>query len=150
MVIEMGDIPVGTGRSKAREILSSGKALKKMKEIIEAQGGNPDVTSESLEVGKYSTEVTSDRGGYVDSINNKSIVKVARLAGAPKSKGAGIMIYKKRGMKVDKDEPIYTVFADNKLKLEQATKLAFKLRPIKIEGMVLDTIKSTDNIFLYD
>lgn len=150
MILELGNTPTGMGREKAKELLCSGKALIKMKEIIEAQSGNPDITSDSLEVGKYTQEVVSDRGGYVDSINNKSIVKVARGAGAPKSKGAGIMIHKKKGMKVDKDEPIYTVYADSDLKLTQAIKIAFKLRPIEIEGMVLDTVGRSEGIFLDD
>ena len=150
MVLEMGDVTVGQGRNKAREILCSGKALSKFKEIIEAQGGNPDVTSDSIEIGKYTLEVTSDRDGYVDSINNKSIVKVARSAGTPKSKGAGIMIFKKNGMKVDKDETIYTIFADSELKLQQAAKVAKKARPIAIEGMVLETVEAPNKEFHYD
>lgn len=150
MVLEMGNIPSGTGREKAREILCSGKALKKMKEIINAQGGNPDVTSDSIKVGKYYFEVVSDSDGYVDSINNKSIIRLARTAGTPVSKGAGIMVYKKRGMKVDKNEPIYTLYADSKVKLEEAVKLGNKLRPIAIEGMVLERICNSNELFMYD
>ncbi|WP_455392745.1 AMP phosphorylase [[Eubacterium] cellulosolvens] len=150
MILEMGNAPPGTGREKAKELLCSGRALKKMKEIIDAQGGDPDVTSDSITVGKYTLDVTSDRDGYVDSINNKTIVKVTRAAGAPKSNGAGLMIHKKKGMKVDKDEPIYTIYADSTVKMEQARKIAFKLRPILIEGMVLDTIGTSDRIFFED
>ena len=150
MVLEMGNTPVSTGREKAKDILCSGKALEKMKEIIEAQGGDPDITSDTLKVGEYTLEVTSDRDGYVDSINNKSLVTIARTAGAPKGKGAGIMIYKKKGMKVDKDEPIYTIYSDSKIKLDQAKKVAFKLRPINIEGMILDTIGTSSKLIVYD
>jgi AMP phosphorylase len=150
MILEMAEVHPGKGREKAKDILCSGKALDKLKEIIEAQGGNPDVSSESIQVGKYNRDITSDCDGYVDSINNKSVIKVARTAGAPKSKGAGIMIHKKKGMKVDTDEPIYTVYADNKLKLEEAVKIGNRLRPILIEGMLLETIASTDKLIIYD
>jgi len=126
------------------------KQIPKLKEIISAQGGDPDITSERIEVGKHSRVVTSDRDGYVDSINNKSIIKVSRVAGTPKSKGAGIMIHKKQGMKVDKDEPIYTVYADSKIKLEEAIEVAFKLRPIVIEGMILETLGKSKKLFLAD
>jgi AMP phosphorylase len=146
MILEMGEVPPGMGRERAKDILVSGKALKKFKEIIEAQGGNPDITSETIEIGKYNFEVKSDCDGYVDSINNKSIVKIARAAGAPKGKGAGIMIHKKRGMKVDKNEPIYTVYSDSQVKLDVAVKLSNKLRPIEIEGMVLEKIRNPDKI----
>ncbi len=150
MILEMGEIPPGTGREKAKELLCNGRALEKFKQIVEAQGGNPDVSSDSIDAGKYTFEVLSDRDGYVDSINNKSIVNVARTAGAPKSKGAGIMIHKKRGMKVDKDEPIYTVYADNQVKLTEAVKMGNKLRPIAIEGMVLEKIAESNKIMLND
>jgi AMP phosphorylase len=150
MILELGDEPPGSGSEKAKELICNGKALEKLKEIIEAQGGDPEVTSETIEVGKHNQVVTSDRDGYVDSINNKSIIKVSRAAGTPKSKGAGIMIHKKTGMKVDKNEPIYTVYADSKLKLEEAIKIAFKLRPIVVEGMVLETLSKPKKLFLAD
>jgi AMP phosphorylase len=140
MILEMGEYQTGMGKQKAKDILCSGKALKKMKEIIEAQGGNPDISSDTIEVGKFNQEVRSDSDGYVESINNKSVIQLARTAGAPKSKGAGIYIHKKRGNKVDKDEPIYTVYSDSQVKLEEAVKLGNKLRPIAIEGMVLEKI----------
>jgi AMP phosphorylase len=150
MILDMANGPIGMGRQNAKELIKNGSALKKFKEIIEAQGGDPDVSSETVKVGKYHKKILSDRDGYVDSINNKSIVKVTRAAGAPKSKGAGVIIFKKQGMKVDKDEPIYEIYADSELKLNHAKKLSNKLRPVKIEGMVLETIGGSSRIMIYD
>ncbi|RJS71490.1 MAG: AMP phosphorylase [Candidatus Syntrophoarchaeum sp. WYZ-LMO15] len=146
MILEMGGVRAGTGRDKAMEILRSGRALEKMREIIEAQGGDPDVTSDTLEGGKYSEEIASDSNGYVVSINNKSLVKVARAAGAPVRKGAGILLEKKMGMKVDRGEIIYTIFSDSKTRLEEAVKLSNRLKPVAVEGMVLERVVPSGRI----
>lgn len=76
----------GEGKQAALKILNSGKALAKMKEIIAAQGGDPQVTSENVPVGKYRKKVFSAKGGYVTHIVNTTIVQIARSAGAPKDK----------------------------------------------------------------
>ncbi|MEM3026829.1 MAG: AMP phosphorylase, partial [Thermoproteota archaeon] len=53
----------GKGRELAEETLRSGKALSKLKEIIAAQGGNPDVTSDDIRVGKYTYDFTAPEDG---------------------------------------------------------------------------------------
>lgn len=146
MVLEMGGVRADTGRDRAAEILSSGRALKKMREIIAAQGGDPDITSDTIQVGKYSAELISDANGYVVSINNKSIVKIARAAGAPSKKGGGILLEKKMGMKVDRGEVIYTIFSDSRARLEDAVKLANRLKPVDVEGMVLERVLPSGRI----
>lgn len=45
------------GEVVAKEILTSGKALAKMREIIKAQGGHPDVTSSKLLPAKEKFEI---------------------------------------------------------------------------------------------
>ena len=77
------------------------------------------------------------KSGYLGSIMNKQLVKIARAAGSPKDKGAGLMIYKKVGSKVDAGEPLYTIYADNENKLNEAVSLTKKLEPMAVEGMVL-------------
>src|SRR3989338_8049525 len=46
-----------SGEETAREILRSGRALKKMKEIIKIQGGDPSVSSYTVPLGKFKFEV---------------------------------------------------------------------------------------------
>ena len=69
----------------AREILDSGKALEKMRQILQAQDGNPDLKSDDIQPGKYVGQVLSPQDGYVISLNNKKLVRVARAAGSPKA-----------------------------------------------------------------
>jgi AMP phosphorylase len=108
------------GKETAMEILRSGKAEKKMREIIEAQGGDPDIKIEDISVGEKTCTVCSRNGGYLLWINNTPLAEVARLAGAPKDKGAGIYLYKKIGDRVKKNEPLLTIHAERDLKLQRA------------------------------
>ncbi|MFH1774676.1 MAG: AMP phosphorylase [Methanobacteriota archaeon] len=141
IILEAGGVArKGRGKQEALEILNSGKALAKMREIIAAQGGNPKVTSENVQVGKYSEKIFSAGGGYVTHIVNTAIVQIARTAGSPKDKGAGILLHVSKGEKVEKDSVLLEIFSDSEYKLEQALKLAEQIQPVILEGMLLKRI----------
>ncbi len=137
MILEQGGI--SEGKKEAKKLLESGKALDKMKKIIERQKGDPEVSSDDIEIGEYSKKIYSDEEGYVDSINNEEIIKIVRAAGGPNSKKAGILLNKKKGDKVEKDEEKYTIYSEYETKLKEAVDLANHLRPLKVEGMILET-----------
>ena len=68
------------GLSEAKEILESGKALEKLKEIVAAQGGALDLFSEETRryvLSKTAGSVLSDKAGYVGKID---CVKLGNLA----------------------------------------------------------------------
>jgi AMP phosphorylase len=138
MLLEMGGIK--QGEVKAQELLMSGKALDKFREIVAAQGGDPNIRSADIKIGHYSFDVTANRSGYVNSISNKELVALARAAGSPRDKGAGVLLHKKRGNRVDEGEPVLTIYADIRAKLGQAVELSRKLSPITIEGMIIDKL----------
>jgi len=75
--------------------------------------------------------------GYVNAIKNKQLVQLARAAGSPKDKGAGILLHKKKGNRVGEGEPLFTIYADNRAKMDMAIELSRKLDPITVEGMIL-------------
>jgi AMP phosphorylase len=108
------------GKQTALKILRSGKAEQKMREIIEAQGGNPKVTTKDIAIGSQSYTVRSGKKGYILWVNNAPLAEIARLAGAPKDKGAGICLCKKIGDKVRKNDPLLTIYAERDLKLQRA------------------------------
>lgn len=132
--------PKGKGYALAKETLESGKAHETFLQIIELQGGDPKVKSTDLEAGPYSETIVAPTGGYVESIANKAIIQIARAAGAPRDKGAGILLHHKKGNKVEAGKPLYTVYAEHKHKLTEAVRLGAELRPIKIEGMIIEEI----------
>jgi AMP phosphorylase len=123
-------VGVEGGRKKAEEMLHSRKAECKLREIIEAQGGNPNVKPEDIPVGAERGEVRADQKGRVLWINTDGIVQVARAAGAPKEKGAGIVLKAKLGDAVAKDAVLFEIYAERSSKLASALELARKLEPV--------------------
>jgi len=113
-----GNCRKGEGKKMARECLESGAALKKMREIIKMQRGNPNVELKDLKPGNYKKDIVEESGGVVKAINNKVIAKLARSAGAPQDKGAGVFIYKKVGDKAGAGEALFTLYTENKAKLQ--------------------------------
>lgn len=110
-------------KEKALEILRSGKTGKKIKEIIAAQGGSPKIKPQSIPVGPECVRVTSAKGGKVWWISNESIVRIAREAGAPKNKGAGILLCKKIGDPVKRGETLFSIYSEKNYKLNRALRL---------------------------
>ncbi|WP_048151637.1 AMP phosphorylase [Palaeococcus ferrophilus] len=141
ILLEMGGVaPAGMGKKMAREILESGRAYEKMKEIIEAQGGNPEVKPEDIPIGDKTYTFHAPASGYVTGINNRAITAIARQAGAPEDKGAGLRLYVKVGEKVKEGDPLFTIHAESEARLDQAIVLARRMDPIRIEGMVLQRV----------
>ncbi|HLI14376.1 MAG TPA: thymidine phosphorylase family protein [Alphaproteobacteria bacterium] len=97
----------GDGRRRAELLLSSGAALRQMERIIAAQGQS----SREYPLGHLIQEIESPMTGRVEAIDCYRIARIARLAGAPIDKGAGIDLLKKVGDCVLKGEPLYRVHA---------------------------------------
>ncbi len=113
------------GNKKIAELMiKSGKAEAKMRQIIEAQGGDPDIKPEDIVVGSHKFHVKSKYSGVVDGINNLAIVDICRSTGTPSAKGSGILLNKKSGEAVRKGEIIFTIYAEKSNKLSAAIKTA--------------------------
>jgi AMP phosphorylase len=72
-------------------------------------------------------------------------VRIAREAGAPKEKGAGLVLHSKLGEPVHKDDVLFEIYAERGCKLTSALELAKKLSPIVLtkkpaEKMILDRV----------
>ena len=142
ILLEMGGAAAkGHGKDQALETLRSGKALLKLKEIIEVQGGNPKITYTDIKPGEHGEELLSPADGYVIEFDNKRIIEIARIAGAPTDTGAGVWIHKKKGEQVKKGEPLITIFSDKSWKLTNAIKSAQKDYPLIVEGMLLERVQ---------
>ena len=72
LILEMAGYK--NGIKKAKEILESGKAYNKMKEIIKAQEGNPNIRPENIKIGKYYYTIKAEKAGYKEQTGNKSIL----------------------------------------------------------------------------
>jgi thymidine phosphorylase len=98
-----------------------------MKEIIKAQGGNPNIDPANIKIGQYSYTIHAEHDGFVYDINNAAISRIARIAGAPSDAEAGIYLYKHEGDKVKKGDELLTIYARSKDKLDFAIETLKKI-----------------------
>jgi|TARA_Y100000034_G_scaffold74282_1_gene89368 putative thymidine phosphorylase len=130
-----GEIFNLTGKTKnkkgielAEEILRSGKAFEKFKQIIKIQGGN----LEKIKQSKFKKDVFAKKSGKIKEINNKKIISLARILGCPVDKSSGIYLYFHNGEKVEKRQKILTLYSETKTRLNEAIKFYNKEKIIKI------------------
>lgn len=135
-----GSVKKHHGRDAAERLLTSGKAKKKMMEIIGAQGGNSEIRVDDIKVGDKTHVVKAAHSGRVRYVDNKKISQIARAAGAPKDKEAGLQLHVNVGDCVKSGQSVFTIYSKTNAKLEEAIKLVDKLEPINIGGVILDTL----------
>lgn len=110
----------GRGYERARELLNSGAAARSMQRIIAAQGAGAG----DQKPGHLTRDIAADQDGVVGAIDCYRIARIARLAGAPTDKGAGIDLIKKVGDPVEQGEPLYRVHAVHATDFRFATDMA--------------------------
>lgn len=91
-----------------------------MERLIDAQGRQ----AQQPTLGIHQFEVEAVRAGRVVSIDCERIARIARLAGAPMDKGAGIDLLHKVGGQVRRGEALYRIHANSKAGLAFACDLA--------------------------
>jgi len=129
-LLEMtGKAKKGKGMEMAREVLHSGKAFEKFKQIIEAQGGK----LKKIKPAKFKKDILSKKSGKIFEIDNKKINSLARAAGCPIDKFAGLYIYFNTGDKIKKGEKILTIYSKSKPKLRRAVRFYNNKSPIKVK-----------------
>jgi len=132
----------GEGQRLAKNILESRKALKKFKEIVAAQGGNPNIRKDDIPIGRYVAEIRANVNGYVVQIDNQLIMEIARRAGAPQDIGAGVVIPYKGGRYVKENDVILKIYSNNEARLDEAKRFAEENIPIIIEGAIRRVIST--------
>jgi len=127
-IFEMtGKVQKGKGAVFAKQILDSGKAFKKFEEIIIAQEGDLN----KVRVAKFRRDIVMGHSGKITEIDNKKINYLARLAGCPMDKSAGLYLYHHVGERVNKGEKILTVYSESKSRLKEAVNFFVTQKPIK-------------------
>ena len=117
----------------ARELLISGAAHLKMRELIKAQGGDPDVGSNALVPGKYKAEIPAYRGGKVHAIDNRQITIICRILGCPTDKKAGMYLVTKLDEQIDKGDILYTLYSSDAHRLREAVETMKNIPVYSIE-----------------
>ncbi|MBI5619674.1 thymidine phosphorylase, partial [Candidatus Gottesmanbacteria bacterium] len=121
------------GEEVAREMLVSGKALAKMREIIKAQGGDPAVHCDQLIPGKYRREARAQHAGKINRLNNQQITVICRILGCPTDKKAGMYLNRKLDERVDKGDILCTLYSSDPYRLREAVETMKNIPVYSIE-----------------
>ena len=126
------DIDIDEARGRVEKSIKDGSAKAKLKEWISAQGGdvtlidNPD----RFYLSPMRREVEAEDGGYISSLNAEKIGTASVALGAGRNSkedeidlGAGIVILKKVGERVEKGDPVAIIYSDSEEKLDEGEKL---------------------------
>ena len=130
----------GQGERIAEDILDSGKAYSKFKEIVEAQGGDSIISSKTIPKAPYNYAITADRDDIVYSLDSYNIGMMARAAGAPNDKMAGIVLHVDRGDAIKKGDKILEIHSHSEGKIDEAIAMMKTEAPIILEKSVLEHI----------
>ena len=125
-----GNVPdAAAARVRAEHLLASGAARAAFDAIIDAQGRSDPV----LPGAKMAT-VVADRGGIVIEIDGYAISSIAREAGAPVDKSAGIDLITQIGDRVRAGDPLYIIHGANRTDVEVASARADQHSGFAIKG----------------
>ena len=114
---------------KLMETISSGKALKKLAEMVEAQGGDPEAIYDvsMLPSAPIKYEVKSPVNGYIKHMSALDMGLVSMHLGGGRATKAdtidlsvGLVLNKKVGDKVEQDDVLAVIHASDKNKAEKA------------------------------
>jgi thymidine phosphorylase len=129
-VIEAGrGLAPGAGLAIARELLDDGRALRKFEAICDAQGG-----MRTPPVAPYTHTINAPRAGTVLELDNRRLARVAKLAGAPAAKAAGLDFLIRLGEEVAIGQPLFTLHAASPGELEYALAFARENADLLIIG----------------
>jgi pyrimidine-nucleoside phosphorylase/thymidine phosphorylase len=132
-------------RRLAEEKLVDGSGYKKFKQVVAAQGGNPQALDkfELLPNATGMREVASPRGGYVSSIDAEDIGAASNMIGAGRDKkedaidaAVGIILEVKAGEKVDAGSVLCRLYYTKEDRVEEAAEMvedAFRISAQKPE-----------------
>jgi thymidine phosphorylase len=103
----------GEGCQIATDILDSGAAWEKFQAICNAQGGMREIAK-----AKYTHSYRAKINGIVTQIDNRYIATIAKLAGAPNDKVAGVDLHVFVKDEVKQGDVLFTIHSDSEGELE--------------------------------
>jgi thymidine phosphorylase len=125
-----GVAPMDAGAAVATAVLNDGRAWRKFQRICEAQGGmrKPPVSS-------HRQSLRAPASGRLAEIDNRKIARLAKLAGAPDDKAAGVELLTRVGQDISAGQKLCVVHAESPGELEYALDYAAAQDDIfRIEG----------------
>ena len=114
-----GAAAAGAGAEMARQTLDSGRAWEKFQRICEAQGG-----MRTPPLAGHRRDIVAASSGAVVTFDNRRLATVAKLAGAPEARAAGVELSVHVGDAVTAGDTLYTIHAETPGELAYAAEFA--------------------------
>ncbi len=110
------------------ENLRNGKAMDKWRQMISAQGGNPDA---ELPKARHSHQILATESGFVSRLDALEVGVASWRLGAGRERkedavqfGAGVVLNVQIGSRIEAGQPLMTLFTDTEEKFDRAIELA--------------------------
>jgi thymidine phosphorylase len=104
--------------------LNDGRAMDKWNEMIKAQHGDPTA---KLQVAKHEHTILAESSGFVNELDALAVGTASWRLGAGRARkedpvqfGAGIILHAKRGEKIEKGDPLMTLYTDESERFDRA------------------------------
>ncbi len=133
----VGHAKHGEGYLLAKEVVTSGKALDKFKEIIKAQGGSI-LKSEDVPVAKIKQNIIFEKAGTINGFDVLKITNIAKLLGCPKDVEAGVVLLYDVGDSIQANDAIFEFHANTDEKIKRAIDYFKDNNPIIFESMIIE------------
>ncbi|MEO0178951.1 MAG: pyrimidine-nucleoside phosphorylase, partial [candidate division WOR-3 bacterium] len=122
---------VEEGYKKLKENLYNGEGLRRLRQMIEAHGGDWNyILSDEFTRTKYVYQIRSNASGFISQFDTYTIGLAAQILGAGRSKiddvidhKVGIIVYKKVGDKVDEGDVIFEIRANSEQKMNEVVEM---------------------------
>lgn len=120
------------GREMADELIASGAALEKFRQVVELQGGNPAALDDYdlLPRAARTCSFAAPAAGVIAELDAEKIGRAVMLLGAGRERAdseidrsVGIVLEKKRGERVEAGEPLCTIYYNDEARLAAALEL---------------------------
>jgi len=123
---------VAEGKQKSAQLISSGAALERFRQMIELQGGDPRVIDDAkrLPQAQHTMQVRSAKSGYLASMQCEQIGTACVILGGGRERkedsvdpAVGIVLHKKVGDQVAVGEPLATIYYNAEARAERARQM---------------------------
>jgi pyrimidine-nucleoside phosphorylase len=146
------------GRLMAEQALSGGKALTRFRELVSAQGGDVSYVDnlDKFPRATFQEVIPAEMTGYLCQVDARRVGEASVLLGAGRAKkgdpvdhAVGIMVHHKVGDFIETGQPLFTLYANLELALEDARRhlaeaIEWSESPVEPLPLFYDVVRWTD------